>query len=168
LKSETKAKKLQAKADAEGDLTDTTTTRDADVKYLADLIAMFELKAADFESCQQLRAKELEAVAKAIEITSSNDASGNEVKHLPSLVQKTALTQVRASTRGETQQLAIEYLQIQGKRLDSRVLSALAVRVSDDPFTKVKKMIKGLIARLMEKANKEAEHKVGTTLICPV
>jgi hypothetical protein len=32
-KAETKAKKLQAKADAEGDLKDTTTTRDADVKY---------------------------------------------------------------------------------------------------------------------------------------
>ena len=89
-------------------------------------------------------------------------------KHLPSLVQKSAVTQLRASTRGEAQQLAIEYLQIQGKRLDSRVLSALAVRVSDDPFTKVKKMSKGLIARLMEEANKEAEHKVGTTLICPV
>merc|ERR1719482_940777 len=38
-KAETKAKKLQAKADAEGDLTDTTTTRDADEKYLADLVA---------------------------------------------------------------------------------------------------------------------------------
>merc|ERR1719181_2430607 len=38
-KAETKAKKLQAKADAEGDLTDTTTTRDADEKYLADLVS---------------------------------------------------------------------------------------------------------------------------------
>merc|ERR1719439_551072 len=36
-KAETKAKKLQAKADAQGDLKDTTTTRDADAKYLADL-----------------------------------------------------------------------------------------------------------------------------------
>merc|ERR1719373_485614 len=36
-KAESKATALQAKADAEGDLKDTTTTRDADVKYLADL-----------------------------------------------------------------------------------------------------------------------------------
>ena len=158
-KTETRAKKLQAKADAEGDLTDTTTTRDADVKYLADLTAMCELKAGDFESRQQLRAEELEAIAKAIEIMSSNDVSGNAEKHLPSLVQKTALTQLRAGTRGEAQQRATEYLRIQGKRLNSRVLSALAVRVSDDPFTKVKKMIKDLIVRLMEEANEEAEHK---------
>ena len=54
-KAETKASKLQAKADAEGDLKDTTTTRDADAKYLADLTATCEQKASDFESRQQLR-----------------------------------------------------------------------------------------------------------------
>jgi len=47
-KSETKAKKLQAKADAEGDLADTTSTRDADQKYLDDLVATCEQKSSDF------------------------------------------------------------------------------------------------------------------------
>merc|ERR1740130_168348 len=75
-KNETKAKKLQAKADAEGDLTDTTTTRDADVKYLADLTATCEQKASDFEARQQLRAEELEAIQKATEIVSSGAVSG--------------------------------------------------------------------------------------------
>merc|ERR1712199_118511 len=37
--------------------------------------------------------------------------------------------------------------------------SALAMRVADDPFKKVKKMIKDLIVKLMEEANEEAEHK---------
>merc|ERR1719213_166843 len=67
-KAETKAKKLQAKADAEGDLQDTITTRDDDMKYLEDLTATCEQKASDFESRQQLRAEEIEAIEKAIEI----------------------------------------------------------------------------------------------------
>merc|ERR1719161_550108 len=65
-KAEIKAKKLQAKADAEGDLTDTTSTRDADVKYLTDLVATCETKATDFEKRQTLRVEELEALDKAI------------------------------------------------------------------------------------------------------
>merc|ERR1740122_261091 len=86
-KSETKAKKLQAKADAEGDLEDTTSTRDADQKYLDDLTSTCEQKASDFESRQQLRAEEIEAVEKAIEIISSGAVAGNADKHLPGLPQ---------------------------------------------------------------------------------
>merc|ERR1711953_747399 len=54
---------------------------------------------------------------------------------------------------------ATEYLRLRAKSLNSRVLSALAVHVADDPFVKVKKMIKDLIVCLMEEANEEAEHK---------
>merc|ERR1719163_1623528 len=39
------------------------------------------------------------------------------------------------------------------------MLAALAVRVSDDPFVKVKKMIKDMIVKLTEEAAEEAEHK---------
>jgi len=160
-KSATKAKKLQAKADAEGELQDTTTTMEADKKYLAELTATCEQKASDFESRQQLRAEELEAIEKAIEILSSDAVSGNAEKHLPTMLQtkKAALSQLRADGRSPTQQRVAQYLRDQGRNLNSRVLSALAVRVEDDPFKKVKKMIKDLIVRLMEEANEEAEHK---------
>merc|ERR1711920_596885 len=43
--------------------------------------------------------------------------------------------------------------------MGSRVLSTLAAHAADDPFRKVKKMIKELIVRLMEEANEEAGHK---------
>merc|ERR1711972_1069616 len=79
-KAETKAKKLQAKADATGDLTDTTTTKEADEKYLADLTATCQQKASDFESLQQLRAEEIEAITKAIEILGSDKVTGNAEK----------------------------------------------------------------------------------------
>merc|ERR1712194_937028 len=159
-KAVTKAKKLQAKADAEGDLKDTTTTKEADEKYLADLTATCEQKASDFESRQQLRTEELEAVNKAIEILSSDKVTGNSEKYLPQFVQKGhSLAQLRSGSTSSLQQRAADFLRDQGKRLNSRVLLAAASRTSDDPFSKVKKMIKDLLVRLMEEANEEAEHK---------
>jgi hypothetical protein len=158
-KSETKAKKLQAKADAEGDLKDTTTTMEADKKYLADLTATCEQKASDFESRQQLRADEIVAIEKAIEILSSEAVTGNAEKHLPTMLQKrgSALAQLRSSSGAQNR--VAEYLEAQATKLNSRVLAAVAAHAKDDPFAKVKKMIKDLIVRLMEEANEEAEHK---------
>jgi len=158
-KAETKASKLQAKADANGDLKDTTSTRDADAKYLADLTATCEQKASDFESRQQLRADEIVAIEKAIEIISSGAVAGNADKHLPTMLQKSSFAQLRSDSGTKAQARVALYLNAQAKKLNSRVLSALATHVSDDPFQKVKKMIKDLIVRLMEEANEEAEHK---------
>jgi len=158
-KAESKAKKLQAKADATGDLNDTTSTRNADAKYLADLTATCEQKASDFESRQQLRADEIVAVEKAIEIISSGAVSGNADKHLPSMVQTSSFAQLRSDLTTRAQARVATYLQSQATKLNSRVLAAVADKASSDPFQKVKKMIKDLITRLMEEANDEAEHK---------
>merc|ERR1719360_38512 len=159
-KAETKAKKLQAKADAEGSLNDTTTTRDADQKYLDDLTATCEQKATDFESRQVLRTEELEAIAKAIEIISSGAVSGNADKYLPTLVQTgNSLASLRVDAERTAQSRAAVFLTGRANKLSSRLLSTVANRVSADPFRKVKKMIKDLITRLMEESNEEAEHK---------
>jgi len=158
-KSEAKAKALQSSADAKGDLQDTTTTRDDDSKYLADLTATCEQKSSDFAARQQLRAEEIAAVEKAIEILSSGAVSGASEKHLPQLIQKSSLAQLRSVAQNPNQMRVAAYLREQGSRINSRVLSALAMRVADDPFKKVKKMIKDLIVKLMEEANEEAEHK---------
>merc|ERR1719392_243931 len=129
-KSETKAKKLQAKADAEGDLQDTTSTRDDDQKYLEDLTATCEQKASDFESRQQLRGEEIEAIQKAIEIISSEAVSGNAEKHLPTLLQTkvASFAQLRAAGSSPAQERTAEYLKEQAYQLNSRVLSAIATR----------------------------------------
>jgi len=79
---------------------------------------------------------------------------------LPTLMQKAAsLAQFKGTGTSRPQQRAADFLNDQAQHLNSRVLSAIAVHVSDDPFAKVKKMIKDLIVRLMEEANEEAEHK---------
>jgi prefoldin subunit 5 len=158
-KAESKAQKLQAKADAEGDLKDTTTTRNADAKYLADLTATCEEKASAFESRQQLRADEIVAIEKAIEIISSGAVAGNAEKHLPTLVQTSSFSQLRADLATQAQGRVARFLQARATQLNSRILATLAARATDDPFQKVKKMIKDLIVRLMEEANEEAEHK---------
>ena len=86
--------------------------------------------------------------------------SGNADKHLPAMVQKkgSSLAQLRSSSTAQNR--VAQYLSAQATKLNSRVLAAIAQHASDDPFQKVKKMIKDLIVRLMEEANEEAEHKV--------
>jgi cell division septum initiation protein DivIVA len=160
-KAEARAKKLQAKADAEAKLQDTTATRDDDVKYLADVTAQCEQKASDFADRQQLRQEEIEAIEKAIEIISSESVSGAASEHLPGLVQtqSTSLTQLRADGMSSVQQRVIEFLKKKSTQLNSRVLSVLAARAGADPFKKVRKMIKDLITKLQEEAAAEADHK---------
>merc|ERR1719498_1736636 len=94
-----KAKALKNKAGAEGDLTDTITSRDDDQKYLDDTTATCAQKAKDFEARQALRQEEIEAIEKAIEIISSSAVSGAAKKHLPTLLQQkaAAFAQLRSS-----------------------------------------------------------------------
>merc|ERR1719380_579453 len=160
-KAQEKASKLQKAAEDKGDLADTTATRDADQTYLDDLVAECTQKSSDFESCQQLRTDELAAIDKAIEILASGSVSGAADKHLPGLIQTKSVSfiQLSVGSKNPSQARVAEFLREKGTAINSRVLSALAVRVAEDPFVKVKKMIKDLIVRLMEEANEEAEHK---------
>jgi len=163
-KASTKKEKERDSAEASGDLSETKAAKEADEKYLADLRATCEQKRIDFEARQKLRAEELEALDKAIEIISGGAVSGAADKHLPSLVQtftkNTALAQLRASmTSEEVQSAAASYLELQGKRIHSPVLLAISSRVSTGAFKKIIKMIKDMIMKLTEEATEEAEHK---------
>ena len=118
-----------------------------------------EQKASDFESRQQLRAEEIVALEKANEIISSGAVAGNAEKHLPTLLQTSSFAQLRVDLSTQAQSRVARYLSAQANKLNSRVLSALATRVADDPFHKVKKMIKDLIERLMEEAGWGSQRK---------
>jgi len=74
-------------------------------------------------------------------------------------VHHAVLAQFRSASHSPTQDRAAHYLKKQAEELNSRILSALATRVTNDPFDKVKKLIKDLIVRLMQEANDEASHK---------
>jgi len=160
-KAERKAKKLQAKADAMGDLTDTTSTEKVDSVYLSDLVATCEEKATNFQARQELRSQEINAIEKATEIISSKAVSGAAEKHLPALVEirVPSLAQLRADMEGATRERTTRFLELKAQVLGSHVLSTIAEHVSADPFNKIRKMIDDLITRLLEQANEEAEHK---------
>merc|ERR1711865_700351 len=91
---------------------------------------------------------------------SGGAVSGAADKHLPALIQKSvSFIQLSGEATNPAQARVAQFLREKASAINSRVLSALAVRVTEDPFSKVKKMIKDLIVRLMEEANEEAEHK---------
>merc|ERR1719446_221631 len=156
-----KAKTEEEKATNEGDLADTTASKTADEKFLADLTAECEQKAIDFEARQKTRQEELDAIGEAIEIMSSDTVAGSGTKHLPTLLQKkaSALAQLRSSSTSSVQQAVATYLNDQAHRQNSRILSLLATKVAADPFKKIVKMIKDMITKLTEEAQEEAEHK---------
>merc|ERR1719428_1326009 len=158
-KMSTKAQREKDKSSAEGDLADTIITLDENTKFLSDLSAECETKSVEFEKNQVLRAGELEAVGKAIEIMSSDAVSGG-TQHLPGLVQQgVSLAQLRVDQRSSLQSRVAVFLNDRAERTNSRILSLIAVKIREDPFKKVTKMIRDMIAKLMEEANEEAEHK---------
>merc|ERR1719389_772839 len=96
-KMSTKAQREKDKSSAEGDLADTTITLGEDTKFLSDLSAECEAKSVEFEKNQVLRAGELEAVGKAIEIMSSDKVSGFVQEGV--VQEGVSLAQLRADTR---------------------------------------------------------------------
>jgi len=170
-KKTARAKAAQSSAEAKGDLADTTATRDDDQAYLDDLVATCKTKSSNFDSRQQLRTEELEAINKAIEIISSSSLQGNADKHLAkdaevdagasSSYRSTSFMQLAAEkpTAQAMQSRAAALLSDRATKINSHILSALAIRVAADPFKKVRGMIQDLITKLMEEANSETEHK---------
>jgi len=161
LKVEQKAKSLQNSATMAGDLEDVTTTLADDKKYHSEMSATCKQKDTDFQDRQKLRTEEIQALEKAIEVLSDGKVVDSSEKYL-TLMQKHNVALVQfgsADHQPDVQMRVADFLRLQGARINSGMLSAMAVRASEDPFAKVKKMIKDLIVRLQEEAGDEAQHK---------
>jgi len=161
-KTAMKAKRTGDAANAKGDNTVASKAKSQDEDTLSDTLAECKATSEDFENNQVTRKGELTAISKAIEILSSDAVKGGAEKHLPALLQKKvgAVLAALRSTNGdpEVSQRVADFLQARAKKLGSRYLSLVASRAQEDPFGKVKKMIKDLIVKLMEEANQEADH----------
>jgi prefoldin subunit 5 len=155
-----KAKKTQKLADAQGEKADTLAALAEDEKYLKELKEMCHRKTQAYESRQEMRQGEQDAIGKAVEILGGGAVSGAADKHLPGLLQQgNSFAQLRSNAVSPLQRKVAAFLQGRAAAVNSPILYQVATRMGDDPFTKVKKMIKDMVTKLMEEANEEAEHK---------
>jgi len=159
-KTEKKATRLSDAAEAKGDLVITKKSKEEDETKLTDATAECVARSDEYEKNQVLRSEEIKAISTAQGILASPAVSGNADKHLPKFVQ-TSLAQLRSSTvdNKASREKVVALLQARAKKLGSRYLALVATRAAEDPFGKVKKMIKDMIVKLMEEANAEADHK---------
>jgi hypothetical protein len=168
-KTEAKTQALEDAATAKGDLAQTKETKAADETYLQDATTECISKSKDFEARQTVRAQEIEAVEQAIEIISSPEVAGTAEEYLPGAAllqgkkQRTVLAQLRNGAAPEASQATIKQKVVSlllqaSQEAKSDLLASVASKVGEDPFVKVKKMIKDLIAKLLEEADQEADH----------
>jgi len=159
-KTATKAARLESAASDKGDKETAITVKADDEKTLADNNAACDAQSREFENNQVTRAEEIKAIQKAREILTSDAVKGNAETYLPSAsMAQTSLAQLRSTINSDekVRQKVIAFLQGRAAKFGSRYLSMVAARAAEDPFLKVKKMIKDLIVRLMEEANSEAD-----------
>jgi len=161
-KTALKAKRLGDAADAKGDTEVAKTSKAEEEGTLRDTLAECKATSDDFEKNQVTRSEEIKAIEKAIEILSSDAVSGSADKHLPAaaLLQKagTVFAALRSKSSDPIAEKVAQFLQSRATKLGSKYLSLVAARAQEDPFAKIKKMIKDLIVKLMEEANAEADH----------
>merc|ERR1719408_393748 len=160
-KTAMKAKRLGDAANAKDDKEVTEASKAKDEGVLSDTNAECKQTSDEYEKNQVVRAGEIKALEKAIEIMSSDDVTGQGEKHLPSFLQtkKSAFAQLRSGVSQDNlvRQRIVEFLQGRAQKLGSKYLALVATQAESDPFAKVKKMIKDLIVKLMEEANAEAD-----------
>lgn len=161
-KTKRSAETAEAKKEAEADLARTQSDSAEDETYLSETNVLCEQKAADFKSRQELRDGEIDALSKAMEIIGSNSVKGAGEKNLPQLIQaSSSFVQLRstATDRSPLQARAAAFLSDRAQSSGSRVLSDVSSQITANPFSKVKKLVKDLISKLMSEGTSETEHK---------
>jgi hypothetical protein len=163
-KTVTKERKLETQALTKKELGSTVSTKAEDQSTLKDTTTECEEKTLSFDEKQQLRTEEIEAIQQAITVLQGNAMQTGATHLALSQSKAAALVQLRGkdSAAEETEGIhkrITDFIASEGSRLRNRELTLLAEKLVADPFAKVKKMIDGMITRLLEEAHADADHE---------
>merc|ERR1719453_2720415 len=131
LKTQELATTDEKLADSKQDLEDTEATKEADEKFLANLKAQCESMDAEFEARQKTRAEELEAVSKAMEVLSGDEAHDLFAKTF-NFVQRESTVSMKRRKQ------ASKILAAAARKFHSPRLVTMALQIRLDAFTKIK------------------------------
>lgn len=162
--NEDKTRLAEEKARAEGESKAAQATRDADSKFLKNLKTECTLNSDNWAKRQKEGAAEQDAIAKAIEILGSRVKvflQGSSTRDLDPREESLA-AQKAADVAQKTRQTLIVHFRNLGSKLKSLSMMNLATVASVQPMDK----IKGMIARMIEKLQKEAAEAASTHQFC--
>jgi len=152
-KSQQLAKTDQKGAQAQEDKEDAEASLSADQKFLAELTAKCAMSDGEWETRQKARQVEMQAVAKAVSILSSDDARDQFSKTF-----NANFLQLRAAQRSDSRREKAAQV-LSTLALKAPQLAALAISVKLDPFTKVHAAIDKMVAALVKEKAEEIKHK---------
>merc|ERR1711865_1125893 len=151
-KSQELADTDEKNAQAKEDTADTQKSLDADQKFMAMLKDKCSMTDGEWEERQKTRQLEMEAVSKALEVLSGDDAHDLFTKTFnPSFMQ----TEMSTGRRTRASKL----LSAVAQKLENPRLATLAVRVRLDAFVRVKKAMDDMVNDLLKEKADEIKHK---------
>jgi len=141
-------------AQAKTDLEDTEESLAADQKFLANLKEQCAAMDAEWEMRQKTRAEEIEAVGKALEFLTSDEAHDLFTRTF-NFVQTRRISKKQSKIREQASQLLANV----ARKNNNPKLITLALSIRLDAFTKVKKAIDDMIAELTKQQADEVKMK---------
>jgi hypothetical protein len=142
----------EKKATSKVDLEETQTSLDADNKFLADLKVRCVDMDAQYAERTKTRQLEMEAVSKALEFLSSDEAHDLFTRTFnPAFLQ--------TNTVSRTRSVVAKLLKKASEKARDPRLAALAVRARLDAFEEVKKTIQDMIDKLLKEKDDDVKHK---------